>query len=124
MNPDLVDIVTPVKVNLLREYLGKTNYDQKETEYLVNGFAEGFSLEYEGPWDRHDTARNLPFNEVGSHEELWSKMIKEVGLGRFAGPFNEIPFCNFVQSPVGLVPKANGQTRLIFHLSYDFKGSH
>ena len=26
-----------------------------------------------------------------------------------------------MQSPIGLVPKAGGQTRLIFHLSYDFK---
>ena len=30
------------------------------------------------------------------------------------------PFKNFMQSPVGLVPKANGKTRLIFHLSYNF----
>ena len=26
----------------------------------------------------------------------------------------------FIQSPIGLVPKAGGQTRLIFHLSYNF----
>ena len=37
-----------------------------------------------------------------------------------AGPFDEIPFNNFIQSPIGLVPKADNQTRLIFHLSYDF----
>ena len=43
---------------------------------------------------------------------------------RFAGPFKEIPFNKFIQSPVGLVPKDGGkQTRLIFHLSYDFKES-
>ena len=39
-------------------------------------------------------------------------------------PFEELPFQNFIQSPLGLVPKDNGkQTRLIFHLSYDFKKS-
>ena len=27
---------------------------------------------------------------------------------------------NYVQSPIGLVPKAGGKTQLIFHLSYDF----
>ena len=27
-----------------------------------------------------------------------------------------------MQSPIGLVPKANRETRLIFHLSYDFPG--
>ena len=36
------------------------------------------------------------------------------------GPFTRIPFKNYVQSPVGLVPKAGNQTRLIFHLSYVF----
>ena len=31
-----------------------------------------------------------------------------------------IPFDNFIQSPIGLVPKSGGKTRLIFHLSYNF----
>ena len=46
--------------------------------------------------------------------------MKEVEAGRYAGPFEEIPFDNnFIQSPIGLVPKDNGKdTRLIFHLSY------
>ena len=48
--------------------------------------------------------------------------MKEVNLKRVAGPFRQIPFNNYIQSPIGLVPKAGGdQTRLIFHLSYNFK---
>ena len=47
--------------------------------------------------------------------------MKEVKLKRYAEPFNDIPYKNYVQSPIGLVPKAGGKTRLIFHLSYDFK---
>ena len=36
-----------------------------------------------------------------------------------------MPFNNFIQSPIGLVPKAGtDQTRLIFHLSCDFKDGH
>ena len=51
--------------------------------------------------------------------------MKEVKLKRVAGPFDEIPFQNYMQSPIGLVPKAGGdQTRLIFHLSYDFSDGH
>ena len=48
--------------------------------------------------------------------------MKEVKLGRVAGPFDENPFHNqcYIQSPIGLVPKAGNQTRLIFHLSYNF----
>ena len=36
---------------------------------------------------------------------------------------NKVPFKNYIQSPIGLVPKAGGadnQTKLIFHLSYNF----
>ena len=47
--------------------------------------------------------------------------MKEVAVNRYAGPFEQIPYESYVQSPIGLVPKDGGkQTRLIFHLSYDF----
>ena len=48
--------------------------------------------------------------------------MKEVQLKHVVGPFDQIPFTDFIQSPIGLVPKAGSeQTRLIFHLSYNFK---
>ena len=50
--------------------------------------------------------------------------MDEVSLKRFAGPYREIPFISYIQSPVGLVPKAGGKTRMIFHLSYDFKNGN
>ena len=58
---------------------------------------------------------------VGSEVDLWNKVMKEVKLKRFAGPYKEeeIPFEYFIQSPVGLVAKDGGKdTGLIFHLSY------
>ena len=49
--------------------------------------------------------------------------MKEVSLGRYAGPYDEPPFEHFAQSPIGLVPKDKGKkTRLIFHLSYPRNG--
>ena len=74
-----------------------------------------------GPCDRMDFSNNIPFT-VGDKFQLWDKLMKEVQLGRVAGPFQweSLPFKNVIQSPIGLVPKAGGQTRLIFHLSYDF----
>ena len=64
---------------------------------------------------------NLPLR-IGSHFDIWEKIMKEVKLGRYAGPFPNIPYENYIQSPIGLVPKDNGtKTRLIFHLSYNFK---
>ena len=120
---DLNNITTPIKADILAQLLEEANYNKIETDYLVSGFRCGFDLEYCGPWKRSDVANNLPFrNGVGSPAILWEKMIKEVKLGRFASPFSNIPYKYFVQSPVGLVPKDGGkQTRLIFHLSYDFE---
>ena len=57
---------------------------------------------------------------VGDKVDLWNKIMKEVEAKRVAGPFDEIPFENYIQSPVGLVPKAGNKTRMIFHLSYIF----
>ena len=46
--------------------------------------------------------------------------MKEVVAARIAGPYLSIPFDNYIQSPIGLVPKAGNKTRLIFHLSFNF----
>ena len=46
--------------------------------------------------------------------------MKEVKAKHFARPFKEIPFKNFIQSPIGLVPKHGNKTKLIFHLSNNF----
>ena len=105
---------------VLEKLFTETKYNLDKTQFLVHGFKEGFSLEYHGPMIRQSKSWNLPLT-VGNKVILWNKIMKEVHLKRVAGPFNEIPFQNYIQSPVGLVPKAGGdQTRLIFHLSYDF----
>ena len=89
----------------------------------MDGFSNGFSLEYEGTLTQSKRfAPNLKLR-IGSKVELWNKVVKEVELGRFAGPFVDPPFECFVQSPIGLVPKDKGKkTRLIFHLSYPKDG--
>lgn len=45
-------------------------------------------------------------------------LAKEITLGRMAGPFETIPFPTLRVSPVGLVPRKDGDVRLIHHLSY------
>ena len=81
----------------------------------------GFDLGYRGPSVRRDVAENIPLR-VGTKTDLWNKIIKEVQANRLAGLYDikDLPFEHFVQSPVGLVPKANNKLCLIFHLSYDF----
>ena len=110
-----------MNVDLLVKLLEESEYDAGEIEFLREGFTNGFDIGYEGPQERKSTSENIPLT-VGTHVELWNKLTKEVKLGWVAGPYKEILFENFIQSPIGLVPKAGGdQTRLIFHLSYDFK---
>ena len=123
-NFDIDNITTPVKPEILGQLLNEVGYDVNKTKYLVDGFTNGFSLNYCGPRvNIKKTARNLPFT-VGDEIDLWNKVMKEVKLGRYAGPFKDPPFKNFVQSPIGLVPKDNGRdTRLIFHLSHPRDGT-
>ena len=120
-NFDLDGIITPVNVDELERLLVQTNYDKKETEFLVNGFRYGFDIGYKGPMNRKEFSDNIPLR-VGNKKILWNKLMKEVKEKRVAGPFkeNQIPFEHFIQSPIGLVPKGENKTRMIFHLSYNF----
>ena len=124
INLDLENIVTPVKADVLEKLLKQSKFDLDKTNYLVNGFKEGFKLHYSGNLKEcQRLAPNLKLR-VGSKLELWNKVMAEVKLGRFAGPFDKPPLEYFVQSPIGLVPKDKGlKTRFIFHLSYPRSGN-
>ena len=123
-NFDITTMVTPVDPQKLLTLLNNTNYNHQETEFLVDGFTKGFDIGYRGKTtELKHTAPNLRFT-IGNEIELWNKVMKEVKLKCYAGPFREIPYQNFIQSPIGLVPKDGGQaTRLIFHLSYPREGA-
>ena len=116
-----LDIVTPINIVEFEKLLIETNFEQSKRDTVVQGFKRGFDLGYTGSLDRKLTSDNIPFT-VGDPVDMWNKIMKEVSLGRFAGPYteNDLPFQEFVQSPIGLVPKSGGKTRLIFHLSYNF----
>ena len=118
-NFDITSVVTPVNYKRLKQLLVESNYHHAETQFLIDGFQNGFSIGYNGRKDIKQTAPNLKFR-LGDRIVLWNKVMKEVKLKHFAGPFTEISFKDsFIQSPIGLVPKDNGKdVRLIFHLSY------
>ena len=121
-NYDLDNIVTPVDGKRFGELLKQAGYDRRKTEFIESGFTNGFPLHYNGPTKVKRKAANLKFR-IGNKFELWSKVMKEVELKRYAGPFEEVPYEYFIQLPVGLVPKDGGKkTRLIFHLSYPRTG--
>lgn len=76
----------------------------------------GFRLKYTGPRNYRESPNLLSANQ--HREELKTKIGKEVALGRISGPFKKLPISNLQISPIGLVPKPNGEWRLITHLSY------
>ena len=89
----------------------------------MDGFKSGFDIQYHGNQFVKLRSPNLKLT-VGSNLVLWNKVMKEVKEGRYAGPFKEIPFKYYIQSPIGLMPKDKGKsTRLIFHLSYPRDGT-
>ena len=121
-NKNWDEITTLINVPELEKLLKLSKYNKDKSDKLLTGFTKGFDIGYEGRTDRSDRANNLPLNNVGTKTDLWNKVMKEVKLARYAGPFelDDLPFDKYIQSPISLVPKAGGETRLIFHLSYDF----
>ena len=116
---NLDDIVTPVDPVKLKFILVETGYDEQKTNFVVQGFTQGFDLAYRGSETVQLCSKNLKFKGVGNNTILWNKVMKEVSLGQYAGPFQNIPFEHYIQSPIGLVPKDDGKdVRLIFHLSH------
>ena len=103
-NFDLQTVVTPVKVDRLEELLVLSNFNRKKREHMIDGFRNGFSIGYEGEMLVKRTAPNLKLN-VGNETILWNKVMKEVGLGRYAGPHEKPPFEYYIQLPIGLCQK-------------------
>ena len=122
-NLDIENIITPVKVGNLEQLLKETGFNKIRSQRLIHGFKYGFEIGLKGNRKVNRLAPNLKIN-IGTKVDLWNKVMKEVQKKRYAGPFKDIPFEHFIQSPIGLVPKDQGKdTRLIFHLSYPRTGS-
>ena len=51
-NLDIENIHTPVQVDKLKSLLESSAYPAEESDYLINGFKNGFDLEYNGPNER------------------------------------------------------------------------
>ena len=122
-NFDLTTVVTPVLPNKLKQLLIVAGYYSHKIDKLYQGFKNGFSLGYQGDPQAEIFSHNLPLR-VGNITDLWNKVMKEVKLKRFTGPYKQVPFNKFIQSPIGLVPKDHGKdTRLIFHVSHPKGGT-
>lgn len=98
-------------VTLLKQYPAK-----EDAKVLVDGFLNGFRLNYSGPRFPIESKNLLSADQF--KDETLEKLYQEVKLGRMLGPFSHIPISNLRTSPIGLVSKSDGGWRLITHLSY------
>lgn len=106
---------TPIKPNRLADWL--SGYDETETNYLINGFSNGFSLGFVGECPGVES-QNLRSAFI-CPDIIDEKILKEVSTGRVLGPFDFKPFSDIQCSPLGLVEKkVPGEYRMIHHLSY------
>ena len=92
-------------------------YDQRKSEFLLQGFQDGFRVGFEGE-PTSTVSANL--KSVEGQEDIIDEYInKEKAAGRIRGPFRHPPFQSFQCSPVGLVEKKiKGEFRVIHHLSF------
>ncbi|XP_073502613.1 uncharacterized protein [Phyllobates terribilis] len=111
-----VQMRSPVKKEALLYWLDRY-YKREEAKVLQEGFCEGFRIPFQF------SAVSLFSSNLKSIEDkkdiVKEKLMKEVELGRMAGPFSVLPIENLRVSPLGLVPKKEpGKYRLIHHLSF------
>ena len=108
---------TPIRPNTLKRLLNESGYDEARTQFLFDGFCQGFRLDCSvspSPTISHN------LQSAQQHPEIVTqKLLKEIQAKIIAGPFSFPPFTNFVCSPLGVCPKKKpGTFRLIHHLSY------
>ena len=99
-----LELPTPIHPGMLLRYF--QGYDQEGTNYVVNGFAQGFSvscLDFKTTLN----CRNLP-SALAMPEIVSDKVAKESLAGRMTGPLFDPPFSK----------KDPSKFRMIHHLSH------
>ena len=108
---------SPINVAKLEELL--QGYDKQKSQYLLNGFRNGFSIGSSLTSTSTKAKNHLTVQQFPTITETLIK--KELEAKRYAGPFKEVPFQNFHVSPLKLTPKKlPGEYRLIQNLSYPY----
>lgn len=116
---EMLDIVTPVKVDRLDYWL--EGYDERVKSYLLDGFRHGFSLKC-----NHNPSAGSPNDQTGNHKSATDQpdvvrklLSKEVAANRIAGPFDKKPYSDLHVSPLSIRPKKEANKfRLIHDLSF------
>ena len=116
---------SPVNPRILEFYLYLADYDLSESQFLVKGFSEGFTIGHYGALNNTIVENDVSISLL--HDEALEKVLKEVNLGRIDGPFEGVPACfkdDFHCSPCKIIPKKSpGNYRLLHNYSYPYDQS-
>lgn len=98
-------------------------YDEEERRYLVDGFQNGFALDFQGDRIHRTQCRNQKSVTQLPHV-IKDYIGKELQAKRLAGPFDAPPCRPFTCSPIGLIEKSTkGKYRVIQNLSAPYDGT-
>ena len=115
-----LSLPTPVNPERLKHLLA--GYEPTISEFLFQGFKNGFSIHFEGIYFSSDS--NSLISAIENPSVVDAKIAKELEAHWLAGPFHNPPLTLFCVSPLGVVPKKNlGEFRLIQHLSFPKRSS-
>lgn len=113
-DPPVPTPVNPARLQALLE-----GYDPDTTQFLCQGFSQGFHIPISNP---PPPGLNVKPNHASIsqfHAQAQAMIDKELAAGRIEGPFTAPPFEDFVVSPLAIRPKREeGKFRLIHDLSY------
>ncbi len=107
-------LVTPLRpLELERELV---NHPDKDfVSQLIHNLQHGCRIGYTGPEFTH-IAHHLP-SALAQPTVIDEALQKECRAGRMAGPYPHPPCTNLRCSGLGVVPKKDGGSRIIYHLS-------
>ena len=96
----------------------ETHPDKVFVERLLQGITYGFDIGYKSPNTSH-ISPNLA--SAHAHPDIIDAYLcKECEAGRMAGPFAAPPIAGLRCSGLGVVPKKDGDWRVIYHLLAPF----
>ncbi len=107
-------ISTPLRPEAFHLFLS-SHPDQALTSSLLSSLRFGFRLGYSG--SRSNSCSPNLRSALEDPEAVDRALLKELAADRIAGPYLSPPLPNLRCSGLGLVPKGDGSSRLIFHLS-------
>ncbi len=110
-------VVTPVMIHRLLPFLA--SYDTQLTQYLYDGFTQGFKTGFQGD----NTLMIAPEHpSVNQYAKELSLLIEQgIKSGETVGPFDTPPHPFFRSSPISIIPKRTpGKFRRIHNLSWPY----